>query len=396
MMALRLIVKKKSHFWDNENFRLQLAQFIVFVCVVFLFYSLYTNLQHNLTSRGITSGFDFLNNTAGFNIIMHLIDYSEQSSYLRAFSVGLLNTLLVASIGIVIATILGILIGVARVSRNWLWSKIAQAYVETLRNIPLLLQIFFWYFVVLRAAPHPRLAMNVSDIIFITNRGIYLPKPQSLIFISVLILIFFALFIILTCISKKVKKTRPNNVAIFKIISGSQKFLLGFGSVMFIGYLFQVNWDIPELKGFNFQGGFVLIPEFLALLFALSLYTAAFIAEIVKAGILAIPKGQWEAAKALGLNSSQVMKLVILPQATKVILPPLTNQYLNLSKNSSLAAAIAYPDLVSVFAGTVLNQTGQAIEIIGMTMAVYLTVSLSISFAMFLYEKKNNWGVGGA
>ncbi len=385
-------MKKQTHFWDNENFRLQLAQSIVFFCVGYLFYSLYSNLQHNLTSRGITSGFDFLSNTAGFNIIMHLIDYNEQSSYLRAFWVGLLNTLLVASIGIVIATFLGIMIGVARVSHNWLWAKLAQVYVEILRNIPLLLQIFFWYFVVLRAAPHPRQAVDLGDIIFITNRGIYLPQPEGLIFIVILVLVLIAVYSIIKYVIKKLEKTQTTNISMLRLISDCRKFLLGFGGVIFIGYLWQTNWSIPELKGFNFQGGFVLIPELLALLFALSLYTAAFIAEIVRAGILAIPKGQWEAAKALGLSSGQVMKLVILPQATKVILPPLTNQYLNLSKNSSLAAAIAYPDLVSVFAGTVLNQTGQAIEIIGITMAVYLTISLSISFSMFLYEKKNSWG----
>lgn len=385
-------MNKKTRFWDNENFRLQFAQLIVFSCVAYLFYSLYSNLQHNLSSRGITSGFDFLEHTAGFNIIMHLIDYNEQSSYLRAFGVGLLNTLLVASIGIVIATILGVMIGVARVSQNWLWAKLAQVYVETLRNIPLLLQIFFWYFVVLRAAPHPRHALDVGSIIFVTNRGIYLPQPDDLTILSISIFVWLITYWIIVRIAKQFQKTQAVDSPAIHLIHRAKQFLVGFGSVTLILILWKTTWNVPELKGFNFQGGFVLIPEFLALLFALSLYTAAFIAEIVRAGILAIPKGQWEAAKALGLNKTQVMKRVILPQATKVILPPLTNQYLNLAKNSSLAAAIAYPDLISVFAGTVLNQTGQAVEIIGITMAVYLTISLSISFAMFLYEKKTNWG----
>tara|TARA_R110002110_G_scaffold404606_1_gene623031 strand:- start:34786 stop:35940 length:1155 start_codon:yes stop_codon:yes gene_type:complete len=382
---------KKEPFWDNENFRLQLAQCVVFICVAYLFYSLYSNLQHNLNSRGITSGFEFLNDTAGFNIIMHLIDYNERSTYLRTFLVGLLNTLLVSSIGIVIATILGVIIGVARVSHNWLWSKLALVYVEALRNIPLLLQIFFWYFVVLRAAPHPKQAVNFGDVIYITNRGIYLPKPEALAIFALVIFVFLTYWVLSFIAKQLLKRHSPESIGIRRIYH-CQQFLLGLCGVGMIGILWQTNWNIPELRGFNFQGGFVLIPEFLALLFALSLYTAAFIAEIVRSGILAIPKGQWEAAKALGLNARQVMKLVILPQATKVILPPLTNQYLNLSKNSSLAAAVAYPDLISVFAGTVLNQTGQAIEIIGMTMAVYLTISLSISFVMFLYEKKTNWG----
>lgn len=376
----------------NKKFRGQLAQFIVICSVMALMYYLWINLQHNLEKRGITSGFEFLNSTAGFNIIMHLVDYSEQSTYFRAFLVGLLNTLLVASIGIIIATVLGVILGVARVSHNWLWAKIAMAYVETLRNIPLLLQIFFWYFVVLRAAPHPRSAFSLADSLFITNRGVYLPRPESAHWVAFILLL--TLWIAYRLIKKQgyLEIHQPNEL---QKINQYKKLRYGaymLGTIGVITTCVLMSYDVPKLRGFNFTGGIVLIPEFLALLLALSSYTAAFIAEIVRSGIMAISKGQWEAAKALGLNAKQTMRLIILPQATKVILPPLTNQYLNLTKNSSLAAAIAYPDLVSVFAGTVLNQTGQAVEIISITMGVYLFISVSISVAMQLYEKRTNWG----
>lgn len=378
--------------WRHEKVRNLLAQVFVLLAVVLLFYYLWENLQSNLIARGITSGFDFLDNKAGFNIIMHLIDYNEQASYLRAFFVGLLNTVLVAGVGIVIATLLGVLLGIARVSQNWLWSKIALVYVEFLRNIPLLLQIFFGYFVVLRAAPHPRQAFDLGGIVFVTSRGIYLPKPALWYWVLAIVL---AILLVRWLFAKKQTQLEglgTDSLSSILILTRLRKvmYLAGGLAILFlVGYM---PYDIPHLQGFNFRGGIVLIPEFLALLLALSLYTAAFIAEIVRSGILAIPKGQWEAAKALGLNNRQMMKQVILPQATKMILPPLTNQYLNLTKNSSLAAAVAYPDLVSVFAGTVLNQTGQAVEIIAMTMAVYLLISISISLGMQYYEKKTRWG----
>ncbi len=307
-----------------------IAQSSVVALALLVFAFMLYNLQLNLQRQGVSSGFDFLGGTAGFDINLHLIPYSEESSYGRAFLVGLLNTLLVSGLGILIATLIGFLVGVARLSSNVLLKVCSSAYVELLRNMPLLLQLFFWYFAVLRNLPSPRQSIELGSHIFLNVRGLFIPWPSA---------------------------------------AGGW------------------HWSVPELSGFNFQGGLQLLPEFVALLLALSLYTAAFIAEIVRAGILSVPKGQTEAARALGLSSWQCMRLVVIPQALRVIIPPLTSQYLNLTKNSSLAAAIAFPDLVLVFAGTVLNQTGQAVEVIFLTMAVYLALSLMISYSMNRYNR---------
>lgn len=374
----------------STRLRQYLYQILLISFIVLLGGYLYHNLQNNLSTRGIASGFSFLQNTAGFEIIMHLIPYNEQSSYFDAFVVGLLNTLMVAALGIILATVLGILLGIARLSKNWIWAKLALAYVETIRNIPLLLQIFFWYFVVLRAAPLPRQALSLGESIFLTNRGIYLPKPllNEPFFwgIGICVLIWLILKVSFHWFQKRWGSNALSKT--FAYLHHSAFWALGILFLILPGLL---PWERPVLEGFNFAHGMVIIPEFLALLLALTLYTAAFIAEIFRAGILAIPKGQREAAFSLGLNKIQVLRLIILPQALRVILPPLTNQYLNLTKNSSLAAAIAYPDLVAVFSGTVLNQTGQAVEIIGITMGVYLTISLTISGFMLLYERKTQW-----
>lgn len=368
--------------WYNENIRNTLLQILLLVSIVVLFYFLYSNLQHNLKARGIASGFDFFSHRSGFNIIMHLIDYSEKSTYLDAFIVGLLNTIVVSAVSIVIATFLGLFVGIARLSHNWLWSKIALSYVEVIRNIPLLLQIFFWYFVVLRAAPFPKDAINAYDFVFLTNRGLYLPKP---------LLDNISMILIITCFIGLIvghyffKKKQSTSLL-------AKRFLSGFFLIIGIVGVGLLSWQVPALGRFNYEGGLVIIPEFIALSLALSIYTSSFIAEIVRMGILAVPKGQAEASLSLGLSKRQTLNLIILPQALRVIIPPLTNQYLNLTKNSSLAAAIAYPDLVAVFAGTVLNQTGQAVEIISVTMGVYLTISLTISAWMLYHEKKTNWG----
>lgn len=339
---------------------------------------LFNNATSNLERQGIASGFDFLNNRAGFDIIMHLIDYSESSTYFDALIVGLLNTLFLSVLGIFFATILGFIIGIARLSSNWLVAKIASFYIEVFRNVPLLLQIFFWYFAVLRNLPSPRNSISLFDNIFINIRGIYFPEPlwSSLSWISIIILVGVIAYIILQI--RQYKKT--SEIAWFKI----------FFSILIIifAFIFLSDWKPPRLSGFNFRGGLVVIPELMAMLVALSIYTAAFIAEIVRAGINSVGKGQIEAAKSLGLPKSKVMNLIVIPQALRVIIPPLTSQYLNLMKNSSLAAAIAYPDLVSVFAGTTLNQTGQAIEVIGITMSIYLGISLTISLFMNWYNKR--------
>ena len=354
---------------------------------------MYVNVQANLARQGIASGFGFLDNSAGFSIIMHLIEFDQTSSYGRVFVIGILNTLLVAFAGIVLATIIGVAIGVARLSSNGLVASFARVYIEIFRNIPLLLQLFFWYFVVLRALPSPRMSINVWDIFIVNNRGFYLPKPlpgDSFIIAVVLLIVVTILIAVLSYGARAYRKRTGKRLYMNYVNLGIIALLIGG---LWIGASTPLQFEYPQMSRFGFRGGLVLIPEFIALLLALSIYTAAFIAEVVRAGLTSVSKGQLEAAHSVGLTPLLTLRLVIFPQALRVIIPPLTNQYLNLTKNSSLAAAIAYPDLVSVFAGTVLNQTGQAVEVIMMTMAVYLSISLTISLLMNLYHKHHtHWG----
>ena len=375
-------------FWRDPRLRALLFQALVLTAVGGFALFILGNTLDNLERRGITSGFDFLSSTAGFGIIQSLIEYSEESSYGQAFLVGLLNTLLVSALGIVLATLLGFVIGVARLSRNWLVSRLAAVYIEVFRNIPLLLQIFFWYFAVLQALPSPRQSLVLGDMVFLNIRGLYLPEPvpeQAFWWIPASVLVGITATIVLV---RWARRRRDNTGQAFHTVYAALGLLLIPTLLASVVTGFPLTWELPVLKGFNFRGGLVLIPEFIALLMALSIYTAAFIAEIVRAGILSVSHGQTEAAHALGLRPAQTLRLVVIPQAMRVIIPPLTNQYLNLTKNSSLAAAIGYPDLVSVFAGTVLNQTGQAIEVIAVTMAVYLTISLTIALAMNWYNRR--------
>src|SRR5215470_16730408 len=313
-----------------------------------LAYAAFVNAADNLAKAHIASGFRFWDNTAGFDISQTLIDYSSSTStFGRAFWVGLLNTLLVASLGIVLATVLGFAIGIARLSRNWLVARLAGGYVELVRNIPLLLQLLFWYNAVLKALPELRDSIALPGTAYLNNRGLFLPRPLSY---------AFALIVVLP-------------VAVFFAAGG------------------PLSFSYPEMGRFNIRGGTEILPEFAALLVALTLYTAAFIAEVVRAGILAVPHGQTEAAQALGLRVGSTLRLVVVPQAMRVMVPPLTSQYLNLTKNSSLAVAIGYPDLVQVFAGSVLNITGQAVEVIAITMSVYLFISLVTSLLMNWYGR---------
>ena len=318
---------------------------------------------------------------------MTLIDYSPTSSYFDAFIVGLLNTLLVAGIGIFFATIIGFTVGIMRLSSNWLIAKIAEAYIEIIRNIPLLLQIFFWYFAVLRALPKPKESLEFMDSVFLNNRGLFIPDPifnegSTIIFYLFWLTIAISIFIFIWA------RRRQNRTGLtFPAFYVSAAIIIGVFIAALTATGFPISFEIPELKGFNYRGGMKLIPELVALTFALSMYTASFIAEVVRAGILAVSKGQTEAARSVGLKEGLVLRLIIIPQALRVIVPPLTNQFLNLTKNSSLAAAIAYPDLVLVFAGTALMQTGQAIEIIGMVMGVYLFLSLFTSVLMNLFNR---------
>jgi general L-amino acid transport system permease protein len=369
------------------GFVLQLAFVAVLVWVSF---EIVSNASENLRAQRITSGFGFLANTAGFDVNQSLIPYAGSDTYTRVFFVGLLNTLLVSLIGIFFATLIGFIVALGRLSPNWLLARLSGAYVEVVRNLPLLFQILFWYLAVLAALPNPRQSVSVFGSFFLNNRGLIIPKP-----IAEAGLEPFALALAMAVIAS-IALWRYSLRQLYRHgkLTSVWPYVLGLlaglplASVLIFGV--PVTFEIPVLKGFNFAGGARIIPEFVALTLALSIYTAAFIAEIVRAGILAVHKGQMEAGSSLGLGRGAVLRLIVIPQALRVILPPLTNQYLNLTKNSSLAVAIGYPDLVSVFAGTTLSQTGQAIEIIGITMGVYLLLSLVTSAVMSFY----GWRLG--
>ena len=375
--------------WRDPVFRSLAIQGLLLLAVLGAGWWLFDNTRQNLSRQGIASGFGFLDHTAGFAIVMHLIPYSEASSYGMALVVALINTLLVATLGIFLATVLGFVIGVARLSSNWLVARLAALYVEALRNVPLLLQIFFWYFAVLRALPPPRDSITLFDAFFLNMRGLYVPAPVAapgfgLVLVAVVGALAAALGLSLWARQRRMATGQDFPTALVSL-----GLLIGLPLLVAAATGFPMTWERPALKGFNFQGGLVLIPEFVAMVLAISLYAASYIAEIVRSGILAVNRGQTEASLALGLSPAQTLRLVIVPQALRVIVPPLTSQYLNILKNSSLAAAIAYPELVSVFAGTVLNQTGQAIEVMAITMAIYLSVSLAISAFMNWYNGRN-------
>ena len=362
-------------------------QIVTLALVILAVLYIVDNTASNMVARGLASGFHFLGVESQFDIGMTLIDYSPTSTYSDSFIVGLLNTLLVAGLGISIATIVGFAVGIARLSSNWLIARLAESYIEILRNIPLLLQIFFWYFAVLRALPKPKQSLEFADSFFLNNRGLFIPDPVFGEGGALILYSFIAAILISIGIAIWSKQRQNKTGQTFPVFYSSIGLLISFVFLSMLATGFPVTFDYPELKGFNFKGGIKLIPELVALTFALSMYTASFIAEVVRAGIQAVSLGQTEAARSLGLNPNQILRLVIIPQALRVIVPPLTNQYLNLTKNSSLAAAIAYPDLVLVFAGTALMQTGQAIEIIGMVMGVYLFLSLMTSIIMNLFNR---------
>ncbi len=374
--------------WNDPRYRALIVQAVVLGGVVLIGVYLVNNTLANMQARGIASGFGFLDRTAGFSIGMQLIEYEEANTYGRAFVVGLLNTLLVSAIGIVLATVIGFVVGVARLSSNWLVAQLAAAYIEVLRNIPLLLQLFFWYFAVLRNLPAPKESVEILGAAFLNKRGLFMPSPilePGFGGVGVAIGVAFASVI---AVALWARRRRERTGQPFPTVWVSIAILLVLPLVVSAAAGFPLSFEVPALQGFNFRGGTTLIPELVALTLALSIYTAAFIAEVVRAGILSVSHGQTEAAYALGLRRGPTLRLVVIPQALRVIISPLTNQYLNLTKNSSLAAAIAYPDLVLVFAGTALMQTGQAVEIIAITMAVYLTISLSIAGAMNLYNQR--------
>jgi general L-amino acid transport system permease protein len=375
--------RPRTSVWTDPQVRGWLFQIIAVVAVVAIGWYLFHNTQHNLAQRGIISGFGFLEQSAGFGISQHLIDYQESDSYGRVFVIGLLNTLLVAGIGIVLATILGFILGVARLSPNWMISKLATIYIETFRNIPPLLQIFFWYFAVFLPLPGPRQSVNLGDTFFLSNRGLNMPSPTMAEgFWPFLIAVVVAL-VAIWFLARWARQRFEASGKGFPTLISSLVLIVALPSLAALVFGDPFHWTVPELTGFNFRGGWVMIPELMALTLALTVYTAAFIAEIQ-----AVSHGQTEAARSLGLPAGKTLRLVIIPQALRVIIPPLTSQYLNLAKNSSLAAGIGYPDMVSLFAGTTLNQTGQAIEAIAITMSVYLAISISISILMNWYNKR--------
>ena len=376
------------------NFKLNkiIPQLITLLAVVLIFGFFTFNAQINMDNRGIEFGFGFLAQESSFDVQFSLIDYDGSHSYARAYLVGLLNTLLVAFIGIVISTVLGVIIGIARLSPNYLIKRAASVYVEFFRNIPLLLQIFFWYFAALRALPLPQDADAMFGVFFLTIKGLFVPRfvweNLDIFFYSIIAVIISIL--IIKNYARKLQENKGKQLSVFSISIGL--FIILPLLTFLIGGV-SLNFEVPVIKqlsttSFVYEGGLGIPPELIALTLALSLYTATFIAECVRAGVQGISKGQKEAAASIGLTPNQILKLVIMPQALRIIIPPTTNQYLNLTKNSSLAAAIAYPDLVLVFAGTALMQTGRAIEIVSITMLTYLSISLAISLLMNWYNKK--------
>lgn len=372
----------------NQKIRGILFQLLTVIGLVAFLWYIGTNTVANIEQRGIQTGFGFLQGTAGFGIDQSPIPYTEEDTHGRVFIVGLLNTIIITVVGIIFSTLVGLIIGVLRLSSNWLIAKLAKAYIDFFRNIPLLLQILFWYNVVLRSMPSPKQSFNFFDIIFVNNRGLYFPLPNYnttfFVMLASLVIAILSGFVLNKWANKRKEKT------------GNDFFVLpwALGLVFLfpiIGYFLSganLHFSYPELRGFNFKGGKTLSPEFLALAFALTIYTATFIAEAVRSGIEAVGHGQKEAAASMGFSPYQSLKLVVLPQAIRIAIPPIINQYLNLMKNSSLATAVGYPEIVTVFAGTSLNQVGQAIEIIAMTMLVYLIFSLLVSALLNWFNHK--------
>ena len=372
-------------FFDEKSRSLLIQALVIGIFAVFI-YLLIQQTSANLERRGISSGFDFLSMGAGYDISIRLIPFTSEDTHLRAYFVGLLNTLMIAICGCFLATILGFLVGIIRLSSNWLFRNIAYVYVEFTRNVPVLLQIVLYYSILLHL-PKIKQAIVLFEGFYLTNRGLYSPLPIIKDGFSIVLASFIIAIVLSIFIKKNLKRKQEQTGKQYPI------FLINSALIIFTPIIFYyimgmpIEFEIPVLKGFNFKGGMVIRPEFIGMLLGLSIYTAAFISETVRSGIISVSKGQREASQALGLKNNLVMRLIIIPQALRVIIPPLTSQYLNLTKNSSLGIAIGYADLVHGFGGISLNQTGRAIEIMGMVMLTYLTISLIISLFMNLYNK---------
>mgnify|MGYP006163328465 FL=1 len=376
----------------NNEIRALLIQVLTVVIIFSLFYVMIQNLNENIEARGIVSGFTFLEGRSGFDILpflgSYIVKFSPNSTNLEVFYVAIINTLVCAGVGIILSTILGVLIGIARLSTNYLISRLANAYIELFRNIPILLQILFWYNIFLNALPIPKKSISLLDVMFINNRGFYLPNPipqDGFLWVSIAFVIGVASAIYL---KRHFKRKQDETGQQTNTIGFTLGLIIVFPVVVFLLLGSPLQFDYAVLGKFNLKGGLAIVPEFVALTLALSVYTATYIAEAIRSGIEAVDKGQKEAAAAIGLTKMQALKLIVLPQALRVAIPPTINQYLNLTKNSSLAAAIGYPELMSAFGGTVLNQVGQAIEILTMVMLVYLVISLLISVLLNYVNKK--------
>ena len=377
----------RTAIWNDPRWRAIFYQVVVVGSLILLIWYLISNTLSNLERQQIASGFGFLEREAGFEVSESMVSFSAADNYGRAFIVGILNTLKVSVVGIILATLVGTLVGIARLSSNWLVARLAAVYVETLRNIPVLLQLFVWYGVITVSLPGPREAANPLPGVFLSNRGIFLPVPEAHRAFE-LAGIALVIGIALTSVVHRWGRQRQNQTGKpFPIFAVGAGLIIGLPVLAWLAGGAPTAMDVPEFGRFRFSGGIVLTPEFAALLLGLSFYTASFIAEIVRSGITAVSYGQTEAAAALGLRKSLILRLVVLPQALRVIIPPTTSQYLNLTKNSSLAVAIGYPDLVHI-GNTTLNQTGQAIEAVSIFMTVYLSLSLGISLFMNWYNRR--------
>ena len=380
--------------WYAASFRRALFQFLLLALIVVVAAMLWRNTAANMAARGLVFSFGFLDNPAGFAVSQHLLPYQESDSYGWLFVIGLLNTLLVSLLAIVAATLVGVVVGVLRVSRNWLLRRLAAVYVEVFRNIPLLLQLFFWYFAVLAVLPAPRASTlrlgcdEAGCLAVLSNRGLSLIAPLWQSALQTALALCAVGVVLAALLARWNRRRQAQSGQVLRLWWAYALLIVALPLAAFALLVDPAQLSRPLLQGFNFRGGVTLLPELMALWLALSLYSASYIAEYVRSGIASVPRGQYEAAEALGLPPARVMRLVILPQALRVMVPPMTSQFLNIVKNSSLATAIAYPDLVSVFTGTALNQTGRAVEIIGLTMAVYLAISLLISLAMGVYNRR--------
>ncbi|NNU82093.1 ABC transporter permease subunit [Halovulum dunhuangense] len=379
----------RQPFWTRSRIRSAIIQVGFVALLAFFVHFLLSNTMTNLARQGIASGFGFLENRAGFDIAISFLDFGRNDTYMRAFWTAVVNTLVLSVLGIALATVIGFMIGLARVSPNWLISRLAAVYIETFRNIPLLLQLFFWYFAILRPLPGPRDSLDLAGIVFLSNRGLYLPKPLLDAGAQLGLAALGLGLVIALVMARRARRYRaatgqPRRVAHWWFLG-----LVVLPSSVWLATGARLDMSMPELQGFNFRGGMVVLPEMLAAILGLSIYIAAAVGEIVRAGIQGIDHGQTEAAQAMGHTRGQIMRYVVIPQAMRIIIPPLTTQYQSLAKNTSLASAIAFPEIISIIAGTTMTQTGQAVETIALAMLFYLTVSLFIAAVMNFF----NWRV---